>query len=307
MPGEAILVVDIGGTGVKIGHTEGGHPAPFGKVFPTQRLRDTDPIDGLAAMIGEAVAEVRIRPASIVATVPGFIDLDFDHVLSAANIPRLNGRALASELGERIGCPVFLERDAILLLSGEVMAGGARGAEDVLGLFFGTGVGAAYLQNGQPFRGGGWALEIGLMPFRGDGRVLPGLPADCLEAYCSGRVLQEIAARHGCAIGEVFAAGGADPALAEELATFLRWQAFAVGCASAMTSAPTILLGGGILEMANFPRERLARLVAEHTLTARIGRATDLRWAELGWTATLRGAPRVVAEHRARRALPLQG
>lgn len=300
----AILVTDIGGTRTKLGYVVDGRPCDFGKVFPTQALRDGDPILGLAGMVEAAVGESGIRPAHVVATVPGFIDLDFDHVLSAANVPGLNSRALASELGARLGCPVFLERDAILLLSGEVVAGGARGAGDVLGMFFGTGVGTAYLHDGQAFRGGGWALELGLMPFRGDGRTLPGLRTDCLEAYCSGRVLQDIAVRHGLVVGEVFIAAAANPALADELATFIRWQAFAVGCAVAMVSPGTILLGGGIVEMEGFPRDRLTCLVAEHAPIAETGRRMDLRWAELGWAATLYGAPRVVTEHAARRAGP---
>jgi predicted NBD/HSP70 family sugar kinase len=304
MPGDVILVIDIGGTGIKIGIVEGGRPADFGKVFPTERLKEGDPIDGLADMAREATAERGARPDYVVATVPGFIDLDFDHVLSVANIPGLNGRALASELGSKVGCPVFLERDSILLLSGEVMAGAARGAEDVLGLFFGTGVGTAYLQGGRPFRGGGWALELGMMPFRGDGRSLPGLRADSLETYCSGRVLREIAARHGLPIEEVFAVDDGTPTLAEELADFVRWQAFAIGCAVAMVSPRTILLGGGILEMTGFPRDRLVRLVGRHAPIAETGRAMDLRWAELGWTATLHGAARVAAEHLSRRAPP---
>jgi allose kinase len=298
----AILVIDMGGTGVKIGCVVEGRPIAYQKVFSTQALRDGDPILALAEMVAAAGSESGVAPAFIVATVPGFIDLDGDRVLSVLNIPRLNGRALASELGARTGCPVVLERDAILLLSGEAVAGAARGAEDVLGMFFGTGVGAAYLSDGVPFRGGGWALELGLMPFRGDGRALPGMRTDCLEAYCSGRVLQRIADRHGVPIGDLFATFGDTAALADELATFVRYQAFAVGCAVAMVSPRTIVLGGGILEMAGFPHDHLTRLIAEHAPIAETGRTMDLRRAELGWTATLHGASPVVAGHVAQRA-----
>jgi predicted NBD/HSP70 family sugar kinase len=307
MPGDlllhgagTILVIDIGGTGIKIGYVCEGRPTGYQVVFPTRKLRDGDPVIGLAGMIETAIAESGLRPGQIVATVPGFIDLDFDHVLTAANVPALNGRALASELSGLVGCPVFLERDSILLLSGEVLAGGARGCGSVLGMFFGTGIGTAYLQDGRPFRGGGWALELGLMPFRGDGRVLSGMRTDCLEAYCSGRVLQDIASRHGLAVEDVFVTADAKPSLAEELATFILYQAFAVGCAVAMVSPRTILLGGGIVATKGFPRDRLTHLVAEHAPIAETGRSMDLRWAELGWTATLHGAPRVAAEHRAR-------
>lgn len=298
---KAILVIDIGGTGIKIGYAINGRPQPFRSVLPTQVLRDGDPVAALATMVEAAVAKAGIMPNVIVATVPGFIDTDQDHVLFAGNIPGLSGRALATELGRAIGCPVFLERDAILLLSGETLAGAAQDREHVLGLFFGTGIGTAYLQGGTPFRGGGWALELGLMPFRGDGRKLLGMRTDCLEAYCSGRVLQDIASHHGVEVSGIFRAAESDPSLADELATFVRYQAFAVGCAVAMVSPEVIVLGGGILDMDGYPKDRLSRLIEEHAPIAETGRSMDLRWTQLGWTSVLYGAPLVVAERLANR------
>ena len=105
--------------------------------------------------------------------------------------------------------------------------------------------------------------------------------------------------------GEPVARQAIRDALAAELATFVKYQAFAIGCAVAMVSPRTIVLGGGILAMAGYPRELLTRLVAEHAPIAETGRSMDLRWAELGWASVLHGAPRVVAEQLARRpALP---
>jgi predicted NBD/HSP70 family sugar kinase len=295
-----VLVIDIGGTGVKFGFSIDGKPHPFAQIFATQTLRDGDPVAGIAAMIDTVVTRAGIQPRFIVATVPGFIDTDGDHVLFAGNIPGLNGRALASELSRLAGRPVLLERDAVLSLAGETVAGVAQGGDHVLGVFFGTGIGAAYLHNGRPFRGGGWALEIGFIPFRGDGRVLPGMRTDCLEAYCSGRVLQDIAIRHGEAVGNVFVAAQCNLSLADELATFVRYQAFAVAAAVAMVSPRTIVLGGGVLSMDFYPRDRLSVLICDHAPIAETGRAMDLRWAQLGWTSVLHGVPLVLADHLAR-------
>jgi allose kinase len=304
---QPVLVIDIGGTGIKIGYSIDRRPQIFRNIFSTQTLRDGDPVAALAAMVEGAVAQTGIAPGFIVATVPGFIDTDGDHVLFAGNIPSLNGRALASELSHSVGCPVLLERDAVLLLTGETLAGVVQDGEHVLGLFFGTGIGTAYLQNGTPFRGGGWALELGLMPFRGDGRILSGMRTDCLEAYCSGRVLRDIGTRHGVEVGGVFRAAESMPLLAEELAAFVRYQAFAVGCAVAMVSPQTIVLGGGVLDIVGYPKDRLVALVAEHAPIAETGRPMDLRWAQLGWTSVLHAAPLVVAEHLARGDDLLQG
>ena len=164
---QPILVIDIGGTGIKFGYSIGGQPHAFCRVFSTQALRGGDPIDALASMAELVVAEAGLVPRFIVATMPGFIDTDGDHVLSAGNIPSLNGRALASELASSTGCPVFLERDAVLILMGEALAGVAQDREHVLGMIFGTGIGTAYLQDGKPFRGGGWAPRTGPDAFPG--------------------------------------------------------------------------------------------------------------------------------------------
>ncbi|HEX4766674.1 MAG TPA: ROK family protein [Lichenihabitans sp.] len=299
--GKPLLVIDIGGTNVKFGYSLDGRPHGFVRLFPTQILREADPVDALAEMVDAVVAEAGLSPWAVVATVPGFIDTDEDRVLFAGNILGLNGRALASDLSRLVRCPVLLERDAVLTLTGETLTGVAQGKDNVLGIFFGTGIGAAFIQHGRVFRGNGWALEIGLMPFRGDGRLLSGMRTDCLEAYASGRALQEIADRHGEAIGTVFSATARKPALADEMALFVRHQAFAVATAVALFSPQTIVLGGGVLDIDGYPRGRLGELVEAHAPIAETGRPMDLRWARHGWTSVLHGAPLVVAEHLARR------
>jgi predicted NBD/HSP70 family sugar kinase len=295
-----ILVIDIGGTSIKFGYSVSARPHSFRKIFSTEPVRQGDPVKVLADMAEAAVREARIQPAAVVATVPGFIDTDGDHVLFAGNILSLNGRPLASELGNLIRCPVLLERDAILLLTGEISEGTARGGDHVLGVFFGTGIGASYMQDGKPFRGGGWALEIGSMPFRGDGRIVPGRRADCLEAYASGRTLQDIADREGEAVGSLFHAARRKPSLADELATFVRYQAFAVAGAIALFSPRTIVLGGGVLEIDGYPKDRLSELIAGQAPISETGRPMDLRWAQLGWASVLHSASRIVADHLAR-------
>ena len=292
-----ILVVDIGGTKVKFGFTIAGNPHTYMRFFPSDELRTQDPVEGLVEMICAVIREAGLTPDIVVSTVPGFLDTDGDRVLFAANIPELNGRCLANELSTRIGIPVLLERDSILSLVGESLAGSGRGAGSLLGLFFGTGVGAAFLQDGRPFRGAGWALEIGHMPFKGEGHRLEGTRSNCLEAYVSGHALQTIASRHGVSIDEVFVKAAENHEIASDLEDFIGDQAFAIGTAVAMFSPQAILLGGGVCEMIAFPRNKLARLIEANSPFAQTGRPMDLRWAALGWRSVLHGAPQAVREY----------
>ena len=198
---------------------------------------------------------------------------------------------LASGLARALGLPVWLERDVVLLLLGERAAGAARGEDHVLGIFFGTGIGAAYLgERGEPFRGGGWALEIGHMPFRGEGRQLSRQTIDTLKACACGRAVQGLADASGVPVGQLFAASGRSAGLVAALDELVRDQAFCVGAAMAMMSPRVVVLGGGIADMPGYPRERLVALIEAHSpLPAAVGRL-DIRWARLGWEAALYGA-----------------
>ena len=291
-----LLVADIGGTTVKIGFVVEGVPQTYVRVFPTSHLRRPDPVAGLAELIFLAIDEAKLQPRTIVSTVPGFLDKTARHVLLAANLPELNGCALVDELGRETGIPVILERDAVLALMGEYAAGGCRGAESVLGFFFGTGVGAAYLQNGRAFRGSGWALEVGHMPYNGSHRWLGADRTECLEAYVSGKVLERIAQEHGVVISDVFAAARHNPALGEHVADFVRNQANAVGSAIAVLSPEAVLLGGGICDMREFPREELASAIEHSFPFEQIGQPLVVHWATLGWQSVLHGAPLIQTE-----------
>ncbi|MBX5272704.1 ROK family protein [Rhizobium sp. NLR17b] len=296
------LVADIGGTNVKFGLNLSGQPQPYSRLFPSDVMRTEDPIEHLAAMVGVVIEESGLAPDVLVATVPGYLDIDEDTVLFAGNLLKLNGRKLATELAALLSFPVYLERDSVLALMGESVAGAGRGGNAVLGIYFGTGVGAAFIQDGHPFRGAGWALEIGHIPFGNEGRQLSGLKIDCLETYVSGRALRVIADAHHTPIETIFTVVARDPTtpLAVEVNRFVLDQAMAVGIASALFSPDVLVLGGGVCEMADFPRHQLHDLIESKAPFEQTGRRMDLRWAELGWRAVLHGAPKAVAEHARR-------
>jgi allose kinase len=285
-----ILVVDIGGTSLKFGFSIKGRPHHDIRLFPSDLLRQGDCIDTLAALTHEVIKDAGLAPDVIVSTVPGFIDRDYDRVLFAANLPVLNERRLATEWSQAVHVPVRLERDSILSLMGEGVAGAARGAGSVLGVFFGTGVGAAFLESNRPFRGGGWALEIGQMPFGNGKRKWDTNRLDCLEAYVSGRVLEIIASAHRVATEEIFEARAAHEMLARDLDSFVEDQATAVVVGVAMFSPELVVLGGGLCAMRGFPRDRLVRLIEEKSHLGHDVCRPEVRWATLGWKSVLYGA-----------------
>ena len=292
--GRTLAVVEIGGTSVKFGFAQNGQPLPFSTLVPTARIRAGDPVAALAHLARQASVEAGLAPSSIVATVPGFIARDFDRVVHAANVPELNGLRLASDLAAALDMDVVLERDVTLQLLGERRAGSVVGEDHILAVYFGTGIGAAYLGDGRVFRGGGWALELGHMPLHGRGQTLPGLEPDRLEVYASGRTLSALAARHHIAVERLFVVARHSPALQTQLDDVVRDQAFAVATAMAVMSPKVVLLGGGIVDMDGYPRDRLAAILADHLPVPGTIQPLALRWSTLGWKAAIWGAIELV-------------
>ncbi|MEQ8658662.1 MAG: ROK family protein [Hyphomicrobiales bacterium] len=289
-----ILVADVGGTSMKLGAVVNGAPSSFSQRISSHELRCANPLGALEGVFRAFADAHGLAFDAIVMTVPGFIDRDFDHVLYAANLPEFNGLPLATGLAQRLGVPVALERDAVLLLQGERENGVAQGCRSVLGIFFGTGVGAALIEDGQVFRGAGWALEIGHMPIHGDAEPLDGLKADSLEVYASGRRLNQLAASYGVSVDTLFEQKGS-PELSADLETFVRDQAFATASSLLMLCPETLVLGGGVLEMRGYPRDALVAQIRERA-TLPPNRPLDIRFATRSWRAVLDAAQALVAE-----------
>jgi len=287
------LVVDIGGTHIKFGLMEDGTPRILGQHFPASTLHNDHPVSALAQLIHHACQLLEVstdKLDAIVATVPGFLAPDLDRVHFAGNILQLNGRRLASELSAQLHLPVYLERDAILLLQGEWQAGAGRGAPHLLGVFCGTDSGAAWLDHGRPFRGSGFALEIGHIPFRSIATSAH-QPLQQLEQHVSGRVLATISARHAIEISGIFPACAGNPGLQQEIDDFIHDMAAATVTVIALFSPQRLVIGGGICHMVGFPYDLFAQQVmalAPQVYTT--GAPLDLRRAELGWQAALYGA-----------------
>lgn len=120
----------------------------------------------------------------------------------AANVPGFLERfALGDLLEQKLGHPVRVANDVTAAAVAEQRLGAARGTDDVLAVFVGTGVGGGIVLGGRPFEGAaGGAGEFGHIVVRQGGAVCPCGRRGCVEAY-AGRRAMVLAAERAAAAG----------------------------------------------------------------------------------------------------------
>lgn len=295
MTAPSYIVVDIGGTNLRFGRVEQSGQGEGLSAVSTRSLA-SDPVRVLADLIADLSAPLVSRPAGIVVGVPGPLDAARRTVIDAPNIPSLHGLPLADRLAELSGLPVWLEHDGALLLLGEQAAGSAAGRDLVLGVFFGTGIGSAFLKGGQPHKGGDFAMQLGHIPVRGDGRRCPCGGTDCIEAYASGLVLSELAKRHSVGIDRLFTDRRTSPELDAALSAFVEDQALPIATGITLFDPEVTVIGGGVIEMADFPVAQLFEATRRRLSPMFDPGRKRLVRAELGWQAVLQGALAVVSQ-----------
>jgi allose kinase len=290
-----IIVADIGGTKIALGHLEAGKPSTAGSSVLTERLRVNDPIAALENIIFEYALQHQLEFDAVVLGVPVSLDRDMDTVLSSPNISQFEGLKLATALEAKLQKPVRLERDIVLLLLGEQHSGAARDSSSTVGVFLGTGVGGGFLIGGKPYRGFSVGMELGHIPIHGRGKMCVCGNLDCLEAYACGHTLNALGNQFNISVSELFGIRN-NPNLELALEDFIRDQAFAIATTINLIDPEVCVIGGGIPLMQHFPKEKFKHLVLEHLRRPYPKEVVKITWAELGSGATLYGALAVLEE-----------
>ncbi|GAB2643929.1 ROK family protein [Gordonia jinhuaensis] len=189
--------IDVGGTSVRAAVVDIG-----GRIHDTSRAQTPATAEALENCLDRLVGEFRTRwPISAIGlALAGFFDSDCSVLRYAPHLP-WRETAVAAQMSERIGLPVFCEHDANAAAAAEYRFGAAAHGRNVVVMTLGTGVGAGFLQDGRLYRGSfGVAPELGHIQVVPDGRSCACGKRGCFERYCSGTALVdtvvEIAADH---------------------------------------------------------------------------------------------------------------
>jgi glucokinase len=120
--------------------------------------------------------------------VPGVFDPSSGHTLFLPNLPGTwRNVPVGPVLHQELGCPVRLINDARAFVLAEATYGAGRGAETVVGLTLGTGIGGGIVLHGRLHEGmDGSAGEIGHHTVDPNGPPCGCGNRGCLETYASG-------------------------------------------------------------------------------------------------------------------------
>jgi glucokinase len=316
------LGIDVGGTKIYAGvvNVETGeviktarkrtHPER-GVDFFVKRLCDvaTEALDVADLPAGAAVSGIGIGLAAQV-------DRDKGLILGAPNLAQgIINYNIVDMLRERFKLPVTLGNDVEIATYGEQYYGAARGFQDFVCVFVGTGVGAAIVDEGTVRRGAtGTAGEIGHTVVQLGGRLCGCGGRGHLEAYASRTaitrvLLAELRRGRPSKLTELIKPDDTeirskiiarcedegDTLVMETLTEAADYLGAGLGSLASFFNPARIVLGGGLIEATRFLLQRSTERAHEITLPAAT-RELDIVRTKLGDNSGIVGAAWMAAK-----------
>jgi len=185
--GRKVIGIDLGGTKLLAGAID----EHLGVRRSAYRIIHNLDQPTLLDSIVDAIDEIREGEPDVQAVgfgIPCLIDQRSGVAVVAVNLP-IHDLRFRELMEERLELPVFIDNDANVATLVEQRFGAAQGANDVVGLTIGTGIGGGMVLGGRIYRGYvGAAGELGHMVVDENGPRCQGQCPNrgCLEAVASG-------------------------------------------------------------------------------------------------------------------------
>lgn len=303
--------IDLGGTKIAAVALDRSGAVVASRRVPTpQDYGET--LDALAGVVRGIEAELDAR-ASVGIGTPGAGCPDTGIMRYAENTG-LEGRPFLADICGRLERTVKVANDANCFALSEATDGAGAGAEVVLGVILGTGVGAGLVVHGRALAGvNGLAGEWGHspLPWPGEGE-LDSAPCycgrtGCIEMFLAGPAIAadhlRVTGRAASSAEVVTFARGGEPGARATLERFLDRLARSLAPVVSLLDPAVIVFGGGVSKTAEIYAElpaRMAPWVAFEAPRTRVlpsvhGDASGVRgaawlWSPADWERGLPGA-----------------
>lgn len=267
-----IIGIDLGGTNLRIGAVTEDNQLCNPQIIRSAGIAQAgDPVQELCKVIRNYIEENKIESVEAISVgVPSSVENDKETVICTTNIrnqkdePVFEHRNIAKEIREQFHVPAFVNNDINNILLYDVAAHHLEKQKIVIGIYIGTGVGASVLIDGKLLEGkNGAELDIGHLPIYGQTATCSCGKEGCLECYASGWRLQDIRRQYypDTRIDDIFTLYKNDSPVRE----FVKACANAFAVMATIFNPDTMIAGGGVIEMKDFPKKEFEQEVAKAT------------------------------------------
>ncbi len=287
------LGIDVGVTNLKWAVVE--HEGDDWRILGRGQV-PTRSVEGPAAVIkriagtARSVGERWPTIASLGVGVPGLYDPAAGSTRFLVNMPgNWSGRAVAGPLSAVLGIPCALINDARAFGVAELRLGAGRGADSMVGLTLGTGVGGVIAIDGRIHLGhDGTAGEVGHQVIDPDGPSCNCGNHGCLEAFARADRIAEACGTDTVEAAVAAAAAGDAKALAG-LSSVGRYLGIGIGNMITLISPDRVVIGGGIAAAGPMLLDPIRAEVTRRVRTTSLS-DVEIVTAELGTWAGAIGA-----------------
>lgn len=258
-----IVGIDIGGTNFRIGALDKDNNVHnFKKIYIKDTLKSGDILYDIKNIILESFDNIEIEAVSI--GIPGTLDVSRKIIVQVPNIKGMDNLNAVEYLSNELNVPVYLEKDVNMLINYDLYDNHIDSSGVVIAVYYGTGIGNAIMINNQIYIGkDGSAGEIGHIPVDGSEEICGCGNKGCMEALAGGKYLAKLCEEKfpETNISQMFVKHKES----SELIQFIDRMAIALATEINILNPSKIIVGGGIVNMKEFPRDLFVAKLKQHT------------------------------------------
>ena len=310
---DVIIGIDIGGTHLRIGAVNRAGQVSF---FEKRESRTVCGEGGsgarLIALIRAYLAQngLENHVSAVAIGFPSTISRDKRTVYSSPNLPLggaggLDGQDVVALLQNALCVPAFIDKDTNYLLQYDLVRLNLKDKGCTIGIYYGTGIGNAVFLDGRFLTGKhGVACELGHIPYFASERICGCGSRGCAETHAGGYVLRDLWQMHYAdePFCELFVRHAGDA----RIQSFIEAMAIPFATELNLFDPDQVIVGGGVVEMAGFPMERLLGYLHEFVRKPYPGEDFTLLRASAAPETGVVGAAYYAMEHLARFATTVE-
>ncbi len=259
-----VLGIDVGGTNVRLGLVDREY-----NLFDFEIIKTKELFQSGVAKFSEYVNDYINKRSKYTIDIisigfPSTMNKERTVIYSTPNIKVLKNINVKEVFDKYFSIPFVIEKDVNLMLKYDIYDKNLPSGGIIIGFYVGTGLGNSIIINGEFLKGRhGVAGELGHMPSINNERVCACGNIGCLETITSGKYIVDVIEKKysDVNIRKFFS----DPKTKEDAMVFLENLSIPIASEINVFDPHFVFIGGGVIDMDNFPKETLIRNIINHT------------------------------------------